>query len=113
VATSTLISDLEVVEKKNAAYEARLAEQRETVNRIKEQARSTLARIADLSLTSDQLAAKEKLEQSEKNMSDLELQIAPLQENVRSSKGAVDDLRRRIGSMLKKTIADLPDRKGV
>jgi hypothetical protein len=63
-------------------------------------------------LTKDQLVAKEKLEQNEKNVSELELRIAAYQEKLATQKGVVEDSRREIGSMLKDTIAELPKKKG-
>lgn len=110
--TSTLISNTEVLEKKLAADEAWLAEKREVAKTVREQARSTLVQIADRLLTAEQLAAKESLEQNQKNITALELEIAAWQERVSTGKEAVGEVTRRVGRMLQEMITGLPTRKG-
>lgn len=110
--TSKTISDAEGLEERIAAEEAGLAEQHDKARDIRETARSTLVRIADASLTTEQLTAKEKLEQSEKNTAALELQIATAQEAVSAQKEGVKKLTQDVGRMLQEAIAMLPARKG-
>jgi hypothetical protein len=110
--TSKTISDVEGLEKTLATKEAFLVEQHDRARRTREQARSTLARIADASLTTEQIAIREKLEQSEKDTAALELQIATGQEAVRAQKERVRELTQRVGEMLHEAIAMLPARKG-
>jgi ppGpp synthetase/RelA/SpoT-type nucleotidyltranferase len=110
--TSMLISNAEVQENKIAADEAWLAEQREMATNLREPARSTLVQIAELSLTPEQLAAKEALEQNQRDLTALELKIAAWQERVRTQKETIEEVTRSVGRILQQLITGLPARKG-
>jgi ppGpp synthetase/RelA/SpoT-type nucleotidyltranferase len=110
--TSDLIAKEEALESKLAGDESWLEVQRGRAAELRTQAKSTISRLAGVSLTPKHVAAKQQLEENDRNLEAIEMQIVAKRETIRLARDKLASAAERTRAMLRELIAGLPERNG-